>query len=193
MGNKVLVPLDGSELAEAALAYAERLNKALGWTVVLLQVAQPPSAHHGHGGNPLLEGSLQEQRQEMAGGPLAYEEIRRREAAAMESLAGAEDRLRAAGVTAVREVGIGKPDEVIVERAAEDDVAVIVLASHGRGRVWRGCSAAASQTPWCATRRARRWWFGRSATPTSGSTWSTPRSSRRATWTPCAAPWSRRR
>ena len=78
MGNKVLVPLDGSELAEAALAYAERLNKALGWTVVLLQVAQPPSAHHGHGGNPLLEGSLQELQQEEAGGPRAYEEIRRR-------------------------------------------------------------------------------------------------------------------
>jgi nucleotide-binding universal stress UspA family protein len=144
VGNKVLVPLDGSELAEAALAYAERLNKALGWTVVLLQVAQPPSAHHGHGGNPLLEGSLQELQQEEAGGPRAYEEIRRREAVAMESLAGAEDRLRAAGVVAVREVGIGNPAEVIVERAAEDDVAMIVLASHGRtglARLFRGSVA----------------------------------------------------
>ena len=144
MGNKVLVPLDGSELAEAALAYAERLNKALGWTVALLQVAQPPSAHHGHGGNPLVEGSLQELQDENAGGPRAYEEIRRRELAAMESLAGAEDRLRAAGVLAVREVGIGNPEEVIVERVAEDDVAMIVLASHGRtglARLFRGSVA----------------------------------------------------
>src|SRR5438067_4269611 len=144
VGNKVLVPLDGSELAEAALAYAERLNKALGWTVVLLQVAQPPSAHHGHGGNPLVEGSLQELQQEEAGGHVAYEEIRRREAMAMESLSGAEDRLRAAGVVAVREVGIGNPAEVIVERAAEDDVAMIVLASHGRtglARLFRGSVA----------------------------------------------------
>jgi nucleotide-binding universal stress UspA family protein len=144
VGNKMLIPLDGSELAEAALAYAERLHKALGWTAVLLQVAHPPSAHHGHGGNPLLEGSLQELRQEQAGGARAYEEIRERELAAMDSLAGAEERLRAAGVVAVREVGVGKPEDVIVERAADDDIAMIVMASHGRtglSRLFRGSVA----------------------------------------------------
>jgi len=144
VGNKVLIPLDGSELAEAALAYAERLNKALGWTVVLLQVAHPPSAHHGHGGNPLLEGSLQELQQEEAGGARLYAETRRLESMAMDGLAGAEDRLRAAGVPAVREVGIGNAQDVIVERAAEDDVAMIVMASHGRtglARLFRGSVA----------------------------------------------------
>ena len=38
MGTRILVPLDGSELAEVAVPYAEQLGKALGWSALLLCV-----------------------------------------------------------------------------------------------------------------------------------------------------------
>jgi nucleotide-binding universal stress UspA family protein len=59
----------------------------------------------------------------------------------MEELAGAEQRLKAAGVLVVREVGVGNAQDVIVARASEEDVAMIVMASHGRtglARLFRG-------------------------------------------------------
>ena len=52
--------------------------------------------------------------------------------AAMDALAGPVARLKAAGVTAEAEVGVGDAKDVIVERASENDVALVVMASHGR-------------------------------------------------------------
>ncbi|HZU04337.1 MAG TPA: universal stress protein [Chloroflexota bacterium] len=170
VGNKMLIPLDGSELAEAALPYAERLSAALGWTALLLRVVHP-EAHHSHGSVPIEEGGHQELRstgrvsvpwspggsvpieegghqgvaeEDRALRAAAREQVRALEAAAMEELAGPEQRLRAAGVLTVREVGVGDPKAVIAERASEDDVAIIVMASHGRtglARLFRGSVA----------------------------------------------------
>jgi nucleotide-binding universal stress UspA family protein len=64
----------------------------------------------------------------------------------MDALAAPIARLRAAGVTAQPEVGVGDAKSVIVERASEDDVALIVMASHGRtglARLFRGSVAEA--------------------------------------------------
>ncbi|HZS03169.1 MAG TPA: universal stress protein [Chloroflexota bacterium] len=172
MGNKILIPLDGSELAEAALPYAERLSKALGWTALLLRVVHPQE-HHSHGSVPIEEGGHQELRgvgrvsepwspvgsvpieegghqsvreQDRALQAAAREELRAQEAGAMEELAAPEERLRAAGVLTLREVGVGDPKDVIPERASEDDVAIVVMASHGRtglARLFRGSVAEA--------------------------------------------------
>jgi nucleotide-binding universal stress UspA family protein len=144
VGDKMLIPLDGSEHAEAALPYAERLSKALGWTALLLRVVHP-EAHHDHGSVPIEEGGHQEfQGQSTAGERAALQAIRQQEAAAMEELAGAEQRLKAAGVLVIREVGVGNAQDVILARAAEEDVAMIVMASHGRSglaRLFRGSVA----------------------------------------------------
>jgi nucleotide-binding universal stress UspA family protein len=64
----------------------------------------------------------------------------------MDYLAGRVARLRAAGVAAEPEVGVGDPRDVIVERAGEQDVALVTMASHGRtglARIFRGSVAAA--------------------------------------------------
>ena len=47
MIKKILVPLDGSELAERALPYAGELAAALGAELVLLGVVPPPPGRTG--------------------------------------------------------------------------------------------------------------------------------------------------
>lgn len=44
--NRILLPLDGSELAETALAPATALAEALSAEIVLLRVVDPPSIKH---------------------------------------------------------------------------------------------------------------------------------------------------
>ena len=48
MWKKILVPLDGSELAELALPYAEELAAAFGSEVVLLYASEPAESHYRH-------------------------------------------------------------------------------------------------------------------------------------------------
>jgi len=48
MWKKILVPLDGSNLAELALPYAEELAAALGSEVVLVYVSEPAESQYRH-------------------------------------------------------------------------------------------------------------------------------------------------
>jgi nucleotide-binding universal stress UspA family protein len=142
MAENVLVPLDGSELADAALPYAESIAKALGWSVILLRVVPGDPGPHPRPGSAPIEAPLEQETTPDDRHVLVREE----EAAASDALAAPLGRLRAAGIAAEFEVGVGSPAEVIVERAGADDVALVVLASHGRtglARIFRGSVAAA--------------------------------------------------
>jgi nucleotide-binding universal stress UspA family protein len=145
VGTHLLIPLDGSELAEAALPYAESIGKALGWHAVLFSVVHrdddrplyaPPT--------PVVEtpeaGWRAWDEHEIEGDEaLAHERT-----AAFDAMGPAAQRLQAAGLQVVREVGIGNSRDVIVRRAAAEDIAMVVLASHGRtglARLFRGSVA----------------------------------------------------
>jgi nucleotide-binding universal stress UspA family protein len=142
MAENILVPLDGSELAESALPHAEGVAKALGWSVILLQIVSGDPGPHPRPGSAPIEAPLEQE----TAPPAGYNLFREEEAAAMDYLAGRVARLRAAGVAAEPEVGVGDPRDVIVERAGEQHVALLTLASHGRtglARIFRGSVAAA--------------------------------------------------
>jgi nucleotide-binding universal stress UspA family protein len=144
MGTKILIPLDGSELAEAVLPYAEQIGKALGWSAVLLSVVPGDPLHHHAHGVPLVEGTMAAASGEESERAATYQAIREYETAAMDMLAGPGERLRTAGLQVVREVGLGSAADVIVERAGADDVALVLIASHGRtglARLFRGSVA----------------------------------------------------
>jgi nucleotide-binding universal stress UspA family protein len=140
----MLVPLDGSELAEAALPYVEQLAKAFGWGAVLFSVVpdyrerpEPP----GPGLPVEMIGADLEPRPEPTEGLDLH---RDQQAAAMAEMLPAEGRLHAAGVEATREIGVGDAAETIAARAHGQDIAMIVIASHGRtglARVFRGSVA----------------------------------------------------
>jgi nucleotide-binding universal stress UspA family protein len=148
MGTRILVPLDGSELADAAVPYAERIGKALGWSAILFCAVAvdrsslprhvptpPPPAESGPG---VLEAW---DRLEAT----ADDELRDEIAAARDALAPAATRLRAAGLEAAVEVAVGEATDAIARRADRDDIAMVVMASHGRTglrRLLRGSVAA---------------------------------------------------
>jgi nucleotide-binding universal stress UspA family protein len=141
----MLIPLDGSELAEAALPYAAQLAKALGWSAVLFAVVphspEPPGLMGAVLPVDTVSGAA------ILPGPTPAEAAatrRDQEEAAMYQMLPAEERLQSAGVQVTREVGVGDAAEVIAGRAEAEDIAMIVIASHGRtglDRLFRGSVA----------------------------------------------------
>jgi nucleotide-binding universal stress UspA family protein len=113
--SRVLVPLDGSSLAEAALTWAASLTRA-GGTVVLLRAAEAPTARTG---DP-IETQL--------------EAIRAAEA----YLAGVAPGVKALGVSHVdTTVWYGPAVESIVDAAHYRNAELIVMSTHGRSGLGR--------------------------------------------------------
>jgi nucleotide-binding universal stress UspA family protein len=118
--DTVLVPLDGSALAEQVLPYARALAGP-GGEVVLLQVVPDPEPIRGLLGN-------------IVAGP--DEVLDRYKEAARSYLAGAAKHL-GEGVTTRSVVVAGYAEEQIVAVATAQNIGLIALASHGRGAVGR--------------------------------------------------------
>jgi nucleotide-binding universal stress UspA family protein len=115
MYTRLLVPLDGSSLAESALPVVERLALLGNAQVYLLHVIERSAPVTVHGERHLT--SLEE---------------------ANEYLDGVAQRLRAAGVAAsfhAHEVPQGDVARCIIDHAEEVHADLIVLCIHGEGRV----------------------------------------------------------
>ena len=112
----ILVPLDGSIVAEGALEPAVDLARAAGAKLVLLRAAE---AH------PMPIADPVEAQVSVMGGAQDY-------------LAGARDRVMAAGVADVEvSAWYGSPVNAIVEAARFRGADMIVMSSHGRSGVAR--------------------------------------------------------
>jgi nucleotide-binding universal stress UspA family protein len=125
----ILVPLDGSELAESVLPHVEALAKqrdAELVDVVLLRVCE-------HAIIPLDYAE---------GIPIGWDkqleqEIARCKQTAAQYLAGVEKRLKDTGVTVKSEILEGKPAEEIVDYATKNPFNLIAMATHGRSGISR--------------------------------------------------------
>jgi nucleotide-binding universal stress UspA family protein len=131
--SRILVPLDGSELGERGLRQAEELARALGATMHLLQVISRHLEFETiHGGGmqvtPQLFEYSREQAERVINAQIArgQEYLKRLAAQIKESGVGVE--------TALRE---GAASEKILEYAAEQDVDLIVMSTHGYGGLRR--------------------------------------------------------
>jgi nucleotide-binding universal stress UspA family protein len=116
MYERVLIPLDGSELAEAILPFAEQVAGPLDAEVVLLRVVEPPSPIAGLGANGVI-------------GPDA---LFLRQLEAKRYLEAVADRLAARGVRARAVLGLGTPASEIVETAKAERADLIAMTTHGR-------------------------------------------------------------
>jgi len=110
MTRRVLVPVDGSELATRALEYA--LDVHGGDEITLLYVAGEPSGMMGSASRLALEEDVER--------AIAEE--------AQEVFGPARELADEYGVEVGAEIGLGKPASVIVEHAGDHDV--VVLGSH---------------------------------------------------------------
>jgi nucleotide-binding universal stress UspA family protein len=120
MYNKILVPLDGSAVAEQALPYARLLAAKLKVPAELLGVIDPAViSASGLTHNPRYVGRLTEE------GRRASESY----------LARVSKTFPEKFVTA--SVEVGKPEEVIIEKAAEGKETLVAMATHGRSGMSR--------------------------------------------------------
>lgn len=117
MFTRMLVPLDGSERAERALAVAARLARSLDSTLILVRVVQPPLQPA-----TVLAPALDVESR------ILSEELDRASA----YLAQVAQQLEQDGVKHERVALIGYPAEVILDTASASRADAITLCSHGR-------------------------------------------------------------
>ncbi len=128
MYERVLVPLDGSKLAENALLYVEELVSKLSPEVKVeitrLQVLSPV-VHHVVGGR------------ESPNVARTKAELEQLEQKAMDYLRIAGGALRRKGAVVTAKVAVGNPPEEIIKAAEEIKADSIVMSTHGRSGISR--------------------------------------------------------
>ena len=125
--STILVPLDGSPLSEAALPYAEAIAEATGASLQLLSVVDwEPRLPVSRTDSSLAEVER-----------LAAEAEQAEQRARARYLADRVAELQAQGLTVASTVVLGAPVDVILEKASQDGVTTVVMATRGRGAVGR--------------------------------------------------------
>lgn len=122
MFRSILVPLDGSKLAECALPYAEEIAKCCNTEqIVLVSVTERVEGYRlfDDPGQPL-------------GQRLVPEAVGKKEKQAQRYLDGKAKVLKAEGVKVQAEVLLGNPAEEITLFAKHRGIDLIVMSSHGR-------------------------------------------------------------
>ncbi len=128
----LLVPLDGSELAEEVLPHVEILSRQKGeesLEVVLLRVAETPSIPSYYG--PELSGVS------LNWGEFMQQEEVRRKKSSTEYLDKIEEQLRGKNIKVKTLVVEGKANDEIINYANTNPYTMIVIASHGRSGLSR--------------------------------------------------------
>jgi nucleotide-binding universal stress UspA family protein len=144
MFKKILVPCDGSDLAQGSVfPHVESLAEKMDAEVIILRVVSPPPGRSGSAfkpGAPELPIPLPVTPEDAltALHPIYRDqEIASAEDEARRSVAQAEGMFRDKGVKVRSQVLLGQPAEEIIDYAAEQDVDLIVMCSHGRSGIGR--------------------------------------------------------
>jgi len=136
MYKKILVPLDGSKLAECALPHAEELAKGCGTTeVILVSVTERVRGYRPVEGSaePLVgRGGGWGSSVQPPGQRLVPEATGKKEKQAQRYLGRVAKTLAAKGINVSTDVLLWKPAEAIVGYAKQYGCDLIVMASHGR-------------------------------------------------------------
>ncbi len=132
MYEKILVPLDGSELAQVALPYAEELAGRLGSEIILVFVSELAEDPNRHMHQFYLEKMVESEQ-------CAIERY-------FKKSEGRAIQVRSA-------ILVGNPAEKIVEYAEKEGISLIVLATHGRCGITRWALGSVANKVVRATKR----------------------------------------
>src|SRR3970282_1954517 len=116
MFEKILVPLDGSRLAEVALPYAEPFAKDFNSDVTLLHVVDISEAYDG------ALGRARELHQQV-------------KAMAVEYLRSIEETLEKRGIRATPDVREGRAAEGIINYSERHGFGLFIMSTHGKSGV----------------------------------------------------------
>jgi nucleotide-binding universal stress UspA family protein len=143
--QKILVPLDGSALAEAAIDYVKEIaRRCEPVEVTLLQVIRMPSGQTAAVSKP-VDGEFPGKRApastvdaDKEAHPIYREqEMASARSSAEASMASAAQALKAADIDTRTQVVFGRPAQEIVDFAEGGDFDLIVMCTHGRSGVQR--------------------------------------------------------
>jgi nucleotide-binding universal stress UspA family protein len=127
--KKILVPLDGSELAEQSLKHALAIIKSdKPATIVLFAVVEPI--------NPVFLCAPGSGRS-VIDGVLLEELLEKKQKESREYLAGLLTRLKSKGVELQSALTIGRASEAIVKFAESNNIDLIIMSTHGRSGINR--------------------------------------------------------
>jgi nucleotide-binding universal stress UspA family protein len=126
---RVLIPLDGSELAETILPFAEQMAGPLDAEVLLLQVVEPPSSIAVLG----------------TGGIIGPDVLFLRQIEAKRYLDAVACRLQAKGIRVRTVLGLGTPALEIVATAKAEQADLIAMTTHGRSGFKRAMFGSVAQ------------------------------------------------
>ncbi len=121
--KKILLPLDGSKIGEAAIAHAEALARALGAEIVLFHVVQPVTVWVG--------GEVDE-----AGAAMVLDEEGQK-ASASAYLDDVVKPIKERGLSVSIVMGSGPPADCIIDYAEANAIDLIAMSSHGRSGIGR--------------------------------------------------------
>lgn len=122
MYSRILVPLDGSPLAEEVLPYVRELGLRLSLPVRLIAVVEPPPPSISRDLNPQLH---------------EQETVAHRTVHTTGYLNAVAGRLQSNGLTVSINTPTGTPGAVIVSEAEKDPGTLIAMGGHGRSGVSR--------------------------------------------------------
>lgn len=117
MYKKILVPLDGSELAESILPQVVPLAKCMDSEIVLLRIVALPASVYAAAADPRLAIDIRDDLREDA----------------TDYLNGIAAKLRAEGIKSSVEIGMGVVAETIQDLAVGMHADLIAMSTHGRG------------------------------------------------------------
>jgi nucleotide-binding universal stress UspA family protein len=127
MYQKILVPLDGSKLAECALPYVEELAKGCGTEeIILVSVTERVQGYR------VFDDSTQ-----LRGQRLIREAVGKKQEQAQRYLDRIAKAMKAKGISVDTEVLLGDPAEEIVSYAKHPGCDIIIISSHGRSGISR--------------------------------------------------------
>ncbi len=116
MYKNILIPLDGSKLAESALPHGESLAQSYGATLHLLRVARPPAlTGREFDGPEQFQLEMDMQRNEAEG-----------------YLKGLSGKFREKKIAVAFHVGYGPVVAEIIDTAERQNADMVIIASHGR-------------------------------------------------------------
>jgi nucleotide-binding universal stress UspA family protein len=126
MYEKIMVPLDGSELAECVLPHVEGFIKGCHVSdVVFVRVVEPPAPVPSYYG----EASIR---------PESYVETEpARKSAAKDYLDQIKNRLKYEGTELHSEVLVGRVADSLADYTEKNDIDLIIMATHGRSGITR--------------------------------------------------------
>jgi nucleotide-binding universal stress UspA family protein len=130
--ERILVPLDGSELAQIALPYAQKLAGVLGSQIILIYISESADDRYHHMHQFYLQQMVEATKQN------AERYLDKREG-------------RTIKVDSV--ILVGDPAEEIVDYAGKEDIGLIVMSTHGRSGIKRWAMGSVAEKVLRATKQ----------------------------------------